>query len=851
MQGESSHHYTYQAGLALLGSPNLQLGAIRGTYELVNKRDWKGQLQTTLLRIYKGQVDIRYTSTQAVRTDDFHATVILTHSDPLIGSCQVVGSYQSTKKASEKTAAEKACNMIDLDTLVFTPKTAEKVSKDLTDMRDYAAGNDSVQKLGTALKGLFGNNYEASAPAALPMVSPLSGLPLSVADEMSTPILPNYSNMSIFSTLGMDSGSTFEIGARFISSNTSSVMPTPTAIAAPTDSLFCSPALENRLRGGSSSSVDSYEKSQYSSISKLESGIPYLMDDSISFISQTSGRSSGEKSFNFVESVTNSSSRGHLKASTMSEIASSITDESSTEMSQYNREEDWGDKDFSYLIKKESLLSNPAPDFGGCIPRPPLIEDKSPGVTQKPSLGRSVGEHSSTYDPVRKIFIPKGAPQQSYGQTRATSQTNSRGHLGSNRFPRSSGSSSGSAFGRGSSRDVDYMGPNMHMRGPGPGPGHLGDVDYMGPNRHIRGPGPGPGHLGDVDYMGPNMHMRGPGPGPGPGHLGDVDYMGPNMHIRGPGPGPGHLGDVDYMEPNMHIRGPGPGAGSLPEMIGSSVGPSGKSIAFRNQTRSTGPMSRTALHQEYSQPLFNAVEIHNNHHSIPKHTSIEQMDSKLSFRREGTRHNMLTSGVPIIEDEEAGLTRLLDEVKNLNSMVKSPYQTGEIHSSDSYVTPYPQRYGPGPGRGYGGGQDQDRRVPPGRYRESSMNSRSNSNTPYSTRYPNSTRSSRHTAYYRDLDSSSDSKSRVSNDDDPEGLSENKATDWKGELQTFLARNCKDFPFKIEYNSDERIASGKYKARVTITFDNKDEETRVVHGVPAVNKKATERAAAGLHTHWIV
>ena len=347
------------------------------------------------------------------------------------------------------------------------------------------------------------------------------------------------------------------------------------------------------------------------------------------------------------------------------------------------------------------------------------------------------------------------------------------------------------------------------------------------------------------------MHMRGPGPGPGPGHLGDVDYMGPNMHIRGPGPGPGHLGDVDYMEPNMHIRGPGPGAGSLPEMIGSSVGPSGKSIAFRNQTRSTGPMSRTALHQEYSQPLFNAVEIHNNHHSIPKHTSIEQMDSKLSFRREGTRHNMLTSGVPIIEDEEAGLTRLLDEVKNLNSMVKSPYQTGEIHSSDSYVTPYPQRYGPGPGRGYGGGQDQDRRVPPGRYRESSMNSRSNSNTPYSTRYPNSTRSSRHTAYYRDLDSSSDSKSRVSNDDDPEGLSENKATDWKGELQTFLARNCKDFPFKIEYNSDERIASGKYKARVTITFDNKDEETRVVHGVPAVNKKATERAAAGLHTHWIV
>ena len=783
MQGESSHHYTYQAGLALLGSPNLQLGAIRGTYELVNKRDWKGQLQTTLLRIYKGQVDIRYTSTQAVRTDDFHATVILTHSDPLIGSCQVVGSYQSTKKASEKTAAEKACNMIDLDTLVFTPKTAEKVSKDLTDMRDYAAGNDSVQKLGTALKGLFGNNYEASAPAALPMVSPLSGLPLSVADEMSTPILPNYSNMSIFSTLGMDSGSTFEIGARYISSNTSSVMPTPTAIAAPTDSLFCSPALENRLRGGSSSSVDSYEKSQYSSISKLESGIPYLMDDSISFISQTSGRSSGEKSFNFVESVTNSSSRGHLKASTMSEIASSITDESSTEMSQYNREEDWGDKDFSYLIKKESLLSNPAPDFGGCIPRPPLIEDKSPGVTQKPSLGRSVGEHSSTYDPVRKIFIPKGAPQQSYGQTRATSQTNSRGHLGSNRFPRSSGSSSGSAFGRGSSRDVDYMGPNMHM--------------------------------------------------------------------RGPGPGPGHLGDVDYMEPNMHIRGPGPGAGSLPEMIGSSVGPSGKSIAFRNQTRSTGPMSRTALHQEYSQPLFNAVEIHNNHHSIPKHTSIEQMDSKLSFRREGTRHNMLTSGVPIIEDEEAGLTRLLDEVKNLNSMVKSPYQTGEIHSSDSYVTPYPQRYGPGPGRGYGGGQDQDRRVPPGRYRESSMNSRSNSNTPYSTRYPNSTRSSRHTAYYRDLDSSSDSKSRVSNDDDPEGLSENKATDWKGELQTFLARNCKDFPFKIEYNSDERIASGKYKARVTITFDNKDEETRVVHGVPAVNKKATERAAAGLHTHWIV
>jgi hypothetical protein len=96
------------------------------------------------------------------------------------------------------------------------------------------------------------------------------------------------------------------------------------------------------------------------------------------------------------------------------------------------------------------------------------------------------------------------------------------------------------------------------------------------------------------------------------------------------------------------------------------------------------------------------------------------------------------------------------------------------------------------------------------------------------------------------DSASDSKTRMhSFEDEISGLqSEKKLTDWKGELQTFLARNCKDFPFKIEYNSEERIAGGKFVAKVTITFDNKEEENRVIHGIPAVNKKTTERTAAG-------
>lgn len=98
------------------------------------------------------------------------------------------------------------------------------------------------------------------------------------------------------------------------------------------------------------------------------------------------------------------------------------------------------------------------------------------------------------------------------------------------------------------------------------------------------------------------------------------------------------------------------------------------------------------------------------------------------------------------------------------------------------------------------------------------------------------------------DNASDSKTRMhSFEDEICGLqSEKKLTDWKGELQTFLARNCKDFPFKIEYNSEERVAGGKFVAKVTITFDNKDEENRVVHGIPAINKKTTERTAAGNH-----
>jgi hypothetical protein len=46
-----------------------------------------------------------------------------------------------------------------------------------------------------------------------------------------------------------------------------------------------------------------------------------------------------------------------------------------------------------------------------------------------------------------------------------------------------------------------------------------------------------------------------------------------------------------------------------------------------------------------------------------------------------------------------------------------------------------------------------------------------------------------------------------------------------------------------------VAGGKFVARVTITFDNKEEENRVVYGIPAVNKKSTERTAAGNY-HYI-
>lgn len=71
--------------MALLDSASSIQSNNRGIYELVTKKEWKGRLQTALLRKYKGAINIKYTFAQTVRAD-FEASVIITHSDPTIGN---------------------------------------------------------------------------------------------------------------------------------------------------------------------------------------------------------------------------------------------------------------------------------------------------------------------------------------------------------------------------------------------------------------------------------------------------------------------------------------------------------------------------------------------------------------------------------------------------------------------------------------------------------------------------------------------------------------------------------------------------------------------------------------------
>ena len=741
-----------------MGSPNLQLGSVRGAYELVNKRDWKGQLQTTLLRKYKGQVDIRYTSTQAVRTDKFHATVILTHSDPKVGSCQVIGSYESTKKASEKTAAEKACTMVDLDTLVFIPQTVDNLSKDHTDIRDYSARNDSVQMLGTALKGLFGNNYTTPVSTVPPAISTGTGQPWSASDDLLPPPQQDYSiplpSGSILKSLGIDSpleSGTKIYSSKNVASDNSLGIPKSTDIVTTADSMYGSTLFNQRLRGGVPISNDSFENNQYLSLGKLNSGTFSMLDDSSSYITQ--GHSKG--TYRNLESLGGIQSQGYSDVLAMSEVASSITEKSGVEshsMSKYNREA-WSEKERSYLAHKDSLLSNPTQDFGGCSPRPPCVEDRSPGVTQKPALGRSIPGHYIADDPMRGPYYPREAQDHQLGYGKLAHHSTFRGH----------------------------MGANAYSYGPGPGPG-LGRPEILMGSQH-------------------NFAER-----------------------RSP------------------------------------VGPFRDSIDYRDPIRPLNSMSRSTNSLDYSRSPINPTDLQDHYGHNTEH------NGNMMLKRENMWDNVILSGVPIKNNNappgfiEDHLIRMVNEAKNLNLVPRSPYQPSEPPMLDNYQSYYPDRHnqGPGPGLGQGrniAGQDQWQRTSNGRFGENIRNNRANSNItpPSSSSSPAyfsrpvfaASSSSRQSSYYRDLDSSSDSKSRSSNNDDGDG---NKATDWKGELQTFLARNCKDFPFKIEYNSDERVANGKFKARVTITFDNKEEEIRVVHGVPAVNKKATERAAAGMRTY---
>jgi hypothetical protein len=78
------------------------LGTIIAEYydHMVKNKDWKGELQTIIVRKYKGAVEIQYSFTQNPTTGKYEALCVLHHTDTAnVGTCIVAGAPAVTKKA--------------------------------------------------------------------------------------------------------------------------------------------------------------------------------------------------------------------------------------------------------------------------------------------------------------------------------------------------------------------------------------------------------------------------------------------------------------------------------------------------------------------------------------------------------------------------------------------------------------------------------------------------------------------------------------------------------------------------------------------------------------------------------
>ena len=673
-------------------------------YELVNKRDWKGQLQTSLLRKFKGAVEIKYTFSQNVRTDEFEATVILCHSDPSVGSCEIIGSLESTKKASEKTAAEKACLLIDRDELIFTPQSANTKS---LGANDYSTINEAAQDKVTALKGLFGNNYKSASSTilAVPVVPPTY---VSGVESLSHP--NQFGDIKV--------PELYDIGAI--------------------------PSVKDQNRGIFNSADVHLSGSDQGNTARC------FQTTDIDPISSLQFTPDGAKDF--------------IDAAGSKDILAFP----------FRRVGD------SFIHPTEGLSQELSGSTRGMY-APPLRE--SPRLSYPDTTVPIRQNEMARVIPEAPNWSGNGAWQQPQPQT-SHSMSHSTPLLKGNSFSSGQAFGSGNAFGphRGSLNSFSARNAN-----------------YSRENSPIPVPIP-------ISIPNNNMYGR--------SEITNRSLIGtqPKSPVMSP-----------YSQSNPHHPPYPPGQGQIHPSLPNHQTQNYNTIKnYQRDIRSRVPQSMQPDSTGYIGVAGPGHRMQPRAHQLSMERAAET-DYTLSIQRDRKRleQNMGAAAVRAHGRDDISfqedLIKVLDGARSLNPLLESSMTPRTLEN-------YPGVYS---------GMSSIRQdvVSRGSY------------TPSPT----------HTSPLSFIDRRSDSKSRVpSFEDELNGLiTEKKETDWKGELQTFLARNCKDYPFKIEYNSEERVAGGKFVARVTITFDNKEEENRVVHGIPAVNKKTTERTAAGNSIRLII
>ena len=653
-----------------------QMGG-RGLYELVSKRDWKGQLQTSLLRKYRGAVDIKYTFSQSVRTDEFESIVILTHANPSVGSCIITGDLESTKKASEKSAAERACNMLDADTLRFVPYSAESMGKNRCGIDEYPL-DEPAQELGTALKGLFGNNYTLpSAAAPCPPTPP--------------PVVSYYIEKS-----------------------------------------------GNRAREESSDYSDVFKSSKAAESQRTN-------------MQNSSSSQSAPQVFRTYS----------LRFETIDPNTDTVTEEETFD-TEREKEREGGRN-----------INNTSQDFWPptAIKNLDKAQDQSNPKQNSSSVADTLYNSLSSPNKVTDVSLQPVSLKEQQGVVPACSTTWDKDFSESpwlasqpTSHPPSSSSSAAAAAAL-VNTSVDSSGVPKLVTSTRPSPLYSA---Y-------------PGAVTGIDSSGSHV----------------VVGMQQQQQSRG----------VQQSDSRA-----GRGPSGLQKQTGMSYYANGQ-YDFNTTRTALSPTEAGSAPAYHSLPSPERVS-GTTYDSVHSNKDMN-LSMSLSLDRGVDRRGQVLGGSAsasaALNDD---VMKMLNNARSENILLRpSP---NKITDSFQDVFCYDQsttRVGA-----------EERALSP-----------SILSSPASTLAPPPF-----------LDSNSDSKYRIhSFADEISALqSEKKATDWKGELQTFLARNCKDYPFKIDYNSEDRVAGGKFVARVTITFDNKEEEMRVVHGIPAINKKTTERTAAG-------